>query len=151
VALPGTVQFENYDIGGNDVAYHDTTAGNSGGVYRSNSVDLQATTDSGGGYSLGWVKATEWMKYSVTVAAAGTYAVDVRVASNGAGGTFHLEVDGADATGPMSVPTTGGWQAWKTITKTGVAFSAGPHVVRVVMDANGATGSIANFNWFAIR
>ena len=56
-----------------------------------------------------------------------TYAVDVRVASNGAGGTFHLEVDGANATGPITVPTTGGWQVWKTITKTGVALSAGPH------------------------
>ena len=116
-----------------------------------NNVDIQATTDSGGGYNLGWVKATEWVKYSVTVAATGTYAVDVRVASNGAGGTFHLEVDGANATGPITVPTTGGWQVWRTITKTGVALSAGPHVVRVVMDANGATGSIANFNWFAIR
>jgi hypothetical protein len=44
-----------------------------------NIVDIQATTDSGGGYNLGWVKATEWVKYSVTVAATGTYAVDVRV------------------------------------------------------------------------
>jgi len=151
IALPGTVQFENYDIGGNDVAYHDTTAGNTGGVYRTNNVDLQATTDTGGGYNLAWVKAGEWLKYSVTVGTAGTYAVDVRVASNGAGGTFHLEVDGVNVTGSMTVPTTGGWQVWNTITRTGVQLTAGAHVVRVVMDANGATGSIANFNWFAIR
>ena len=87
----------------------------------------------------------------VTVGTAGTYAVDVRVASNGAGGTFHLEVDGVNVTGSMTVPTTGGWQVWNTITRTGVQLTAGAHVVRVVMDANGATGSIANFNWFAIR
>jgi len=49
------------------------------------------------------------------------------------------------------VPNTGGWQVWKTITKTGVALSAGQHVVRVVMDANGPGGSVANFNWFAVR
>jgi len=145
------VQFENYDIGGNDVAYHDTTTGNSGAVYRTNNVDIQATTDAGGGYNVGWVKATEWLTYTVSVATAGTYAVDVRVASNGAGGSFHFEVDGANVTGPISVPNTGGWQVWKTITKTGVTLPAGQHVVRVVMDANGATGSIANLNWFAVR
>ena len=72
MALPGQVQFENYDTGGNDVAYHDTTSGNSGGKYRSNNVDIATTTDSGGGYVVGWVQATEWLKYSVTVATAGS-------------------------------------------------------------------------------
>jgi hypothetical protein len=87
----------------------------------------------------------------VSVAAAGTYSIDVRVASNGNGGTFHIEVDGANVTGTMTVPNTGAWQTWKTITKTGVSLTAGQHVVRVVMDAGGATGSVGNFNWFAVR
>jgi hypothetical protein len=151
IALPGTVQFENYDTGGSDVAYHDTTSGNTGNVYRTNNVDIQATTDSGGGYNLAWVKATEWLKYTVTVGAAGAYALDVRVASSGAGGTFHVEVDGVNVTGAMTVPNTGGWQVWTTITKTGVSLSAGQHVARVVMDTNGPGGSVANFNWFAVR
>ena len=120
-------------------------------MYRSNNVDIQATTDAGGGYNLGWVKATEWVKYTVSVAAAGTYSLDVRLASSGAGGTFHVEVDGVNVSGAMTAPNTGGWQTWQTITKTGVTLSAGQHVVRVVMDTNGATGSIANLNWFAIR
>src|SRR5206468_9880928 len=50
-----TVQFEAYDGGGEGVGYHDTTSGNSGGVYRSNNVDIQATTDAGGGYNIAWV------------------------------------------------------------------------------------------------
>src|SRR5206468_7598262 len=85
-ALPGKVQFENYDKGSSGVAYYDTTSGNTGNAYRSDNVDIQATSDSGGGYNLGWVKANEWLNYTVAVAATGTYAVDVRVASNGAGG-----------------------------------------------------------------
>jgi hypothetical protein len=151
VALPGTVQFENYDGGGTGVGYHDTTSGNSGGGYRNNYVDIQATTDSGGGYNVAWVKASEWLKYSVTVSAAGTYTLDVRVSSSGAGGTFHVEVDGVNATGSMSVPNTGGWQVWTTISKSGVALSAGPHLFRVVMDSNGPGGSVGNFNWFKVR
>jgi len=149
--LPGTVQFENYDAGGEGIAYKDTTSGNSGGVYRSNNVDIQATTDIGAGYNLGYVKATEWLKYTVNVATAGTYTFDARIASSGAGGTFHVEVDGVDATGPFAIPDTGGWQVWATLSKAGVTLTAGTHVLRVVMDANGPGGSVANFNWLKVR
>jgi len=148
---PLTVQFEDYDGGGQGVGYFDTTPGNSGGVYRNNWVDIQATTDTGGGYNVGWVKATEWLDYTETIAAAGTYAFDVRVASNGAGGTFHIAVNGVDKTGPITIPNTGGWQAWTTITKSGVALAAGAQVIRFVMDTNGASGSVGNFNWFTIH
>ena len=150
-SLPGQVQFENYDVGGMDIAYYDTTASNAGAVYRTNAVDIQATTDTGAGYNLGWTAAREWLKYTVNVTTAGTYALDIRVASKGAGGTFHIEVNGVDKTGPIAVADTGGWQVWKTVTKTGVALAAGPQVVRVVMDTVGASGYVANLNWFAIR
>src|SRR5439155_21991611 len=110
-----------------------------------------ASTDAGAGCLVGWTAAGEWLKYTVNVVAAGTYAIDVRVASNGAGGTFHIEVNGVNETGPITVPNTGGWQTLQTITKTGVSLSAGTQVIRVVMDSIGASGSIANFNWFAVR
>ena len=151
VSLPGTVQFENYDAGGEGVAYHDSTTGNAGGAYRQNSVDIKSSTDAGGGYLVGWTTAGEWLKYTVKVVASGTYAIDVRVASSGAGGTFHIEVNGVDKSGTMTVPDTAGWQTWKTITKTGVVLAAGTQVIRVVMDSNGPSGSVANFNWFAVR
>jgi Carbohydrate binding module (family 6) len=109
------------------------------------------TTDAGGGYNLGWMAAREWLKYTVNLTAAGTYAVDVRVALRGGGGRFHIEVNGVDKTGPIAVADIGGWQVWKTLTKTGVALTAGPRVIRVVMDSIGASGSVANFNGFAIR
>jgi hypothetical protein len=149
--MPGKVEFENYDAGGQDIAYHDTTSTNLGGAYRTNAVDIKASTDMGGGYLVGWTAATEWLNYTVNVTAAGTYSIDVRLASSGAGGTFHIEVNGVDKTGSLAVPNTGGWQVWQTVTKTGVALTAGPQVIRVVMDTIGASGSVANFNWFAIR
>ena len=151
VALPGTVQFENYDAGGADIAYYDTTASNSGGAYRSNAVDIKAATDTGGGYLVGWTAAGEWLNYTVSVATAGTYTLDVRVASSGVGGTFHLEVNGVNKTGAISVPNTGSWSTWKTITKTGVTLAAGTQVIKVVLDSIGPSGSVANFNWFAVR
>ena len=151
IAMPGRIEAEKYDKGGEGVAYHDTIAGNSGNTFRTDGVDIQATTDTGGGYNLGWTKAGEWLKYSVSSAIARTYTIDVRVAAPSAGGTFHIEVDGVNVTGTMSVPNTGGWQTWTTVSKAGVAVAAGPHVLRLVMDAAGASGSVANFNWIALR
>jgi hypothetical protein len=145
-----TIQFEDFDNGGAGIAYVDTSAGNTGGVYRTTDVDVQATTDAGGGYNIGWVSAGEWLNYTVNVATAGTYDLDVRVASTAAGGTFHIEVDGVDKTGRLTVPNTRGWQTWATIRKSGITLNAGPQVWRVVMDTNSTTTSVGNFNYFKI-
>ena len=145
--VPGTVQAEDFDDGANGAAYRDTTSGNSGGQYRATDVDIEATSDTGGGYSLGWVFAGEWLNYTVSVAASGTYDLEFRVASSGVGGTFHLEVGGVDKTGPLTVPNTGGWQTWTTIRKTAVSLSAGQQVWRLVMDTNGASTAVGNFNY----
>ncbi|HEV2864292.1 MAG TPA: malectin domain-containing carbohydrate-binding protein [Pyrinomonadaceae bacterium] len=136
--LPGTIQAEDFDNGGEGVAYHDTTAGNAAGQYRSTDVDIEATGDATGAYNLSWAVAGEWLEYTVNVASAGTYTVEARVASQVSGGTFHVEFDGLDKTGAMTVPNTGGWQTYQTVTKT-VSLPAGQHVMRLALDANGAT------------
>ena len=66
----------------------------------------------------------------------------MRVASAGPGGTFHIEVNGVDTTGPLVVPDTGGWQTWTTIRRAGVSLGAGQQVWRLVMDTNGATTAV---------
>jgi hypothetical protein len=150
-ALPGTVQFENYDAGGANVAYVHSSSGNAGGGYRSNSVDIKSATDTGGGYLVGWTRAGEWLNYTVAVAKSATYTLDVRLASDGVGGTFHIEVDGVNKTGTIQVPDTGGWQNWMTVTKSSVTLAAGTQTVKFVLDTTGPSGSVANFNWFAVH
>ena len=75
-AVPGTVQAENYDTGGQGVAYNVTAVNGSANSYRSDGVDLEATTDSGGGYDVGWTATGQWFKYTVNVATAGTYTLE---------------------------------------------------------------------------
>ena len=99
---------------------------------------------------VGWANAGEWMNYSATVASSGTYDIKVRVGHFGRGGTFHIEVNGADVTGSLSVPSTGGWDAWATVTATGVWLNAGPQTWRLVLDSNGDMGVTGNFNWIAV-
>ena len=95
---------------------------------------------------MGWAFAGEWLSYSVTVASAGTYDIDVRVASPAAGGTFHIEANDVNITGPLTVPSTGGWQTWTTVRQSGVTLAAGTQRWRLVLDTNGATGAVGNFN-----
>jgi hypothetical protein len=141
-----TIQFENFDTGGENIAYHDAEKANlTGDNYRAGErVDIQATN--GGGHHVACVKAGEWLEYTVDVAAAGTFNFAARVASYKPGGTFHVEVDGADKTGTLTVPSSGGWQSWTTVTKSGVAMTAGKHIIRVKADANGRLGYVGNLD-----
>jgi len=146
-ALPGRIEAENYDVGGDTVSFHDTTAGNEGGVYRSDDVDIRSTTDTSGSYNLKAVRAGEWVGYTVNIASAGTYTLTLRLASKGSGGTIHLTIDGTNVSGSLALPDTGGWDTWQTFTKTGIALPAGRHFLKIKMDANGSAGTIADINW----
>jgi hypothetical protein len=140
--IPGTIQAEDYDSGGEGVAYHDATAGNSGGVYRSEDVDLQACADTGGGYNVGWAVAGDWLEYTVAASVAGTYDMSLRVAAP-ASGAMHVEVDGVPQGGTLAIPNTGAFQTYTTVTVP-VSFSGGQQVVRVVFDSDGT-----NLNWIS--
>jgi hypothetical protein len=147
--IPGAIQAENFDDGGEGVAYHDNSSGNNGGAYRSTDVDIEATSDAGGGFDVGWMTAGEWLAYTVSVGQSGTYSLKARVAANGAGGTFHVEFGGVDKTGPLTIPNTGGWQAWVDVSAT-VSLSAGVQTMRIVEDANGSTGVFGNINYLQL-
>jgi len=144
--IPGIIEAENFDEGGQSVAYFDTTPGNRGGAYRQTDVDIEATSDAGGGYDVGWTRPGEWLLYTVNVSASGPYDVSLRVASTGSGGVLHLDVDGANATGPIQVPNTGGWQTWTTVTVPQVSLTVGVRRLRMAFDTNGSTGGVANVN-----
>jgi hypothetical protein len=133
-ALPGTVQAENFDRGGEGVAYHDTTAGNLHGAYRNANVDIRSCPDTGGGYEVTHFASGEWLAYTVNVTTAGTYNFSARVASAFTGTAFRAEVDGVNVTGKLVVPNTGSWSTFTDVPKTGIALSAGVHVVRIVSE-----------------
>jgi uncharacterized delta-60 repeat protein len=149
-AIPGIVQLENYDTGGEGAAYHDTTAANEGGAYRSDAVDLEATTDPGGGYDVGWTHTGEYLKYTVNVTQSGSYIFQTRVADYGAGASFHWEVDGVNVTGPQSIPDTGGFQKWTTVYSQPINITAGQHVLRLVIDAQSQYGFGGNFDYLIL-
>jgi beta-mannanase len=133
INLPGIVEAENFDNGGEGVAYHDTNPQNITGAYRNEGVDIENSTE--GYYNLCFSDTGEWTEYTVNVTQSGTYAIDARVASAG-GGSFHLEFNGQNVTGTMVAPNTGGWQNWQWIHKE-VYLNSGTYVMRFAIDQPG--------------
>jgi beta-glucanase (GH16 family) len=142
--FPTRIEAEDYDIGGDGIAYLDSDSGNNGSQYRSDDVDIESCTDAGGGFNVGWLSPGEWTEYTVSVPAAGDYAIDIRVASLSAGGSFRLEFNGIDRTGEVTVPVTGGWQTWTTVSAT-VTLSAGTQTMRFTPMSDGF-----NVNYFDV-
>jgi hypothetical protein len=133
--IPGIIEAENYDTGGQGTAYNDNDAANNGGQYRpTEGVDIENCTE--GGYNVGWTNSGEWLKYTVNVTTAGTYTLQARVASGVGNKNFYVELDGVNISGILTVPNTGGWQAWQTLTVTTPALTAGQKTLRIVMQAN---------------
>ncbi|HXC02605.1 MAG TPA: polysaccharide lyase family 7 protein, partial [Opitutaceae bacterium] len=106
--------------------------------YRSDGVDLEVTSDTGGGVDLGWTFGGDWFKYTVKVATAGTYTVSFRVAApTSVTDAFHLaNASGTNLSGSVNVPATGGYQTWTTVTAN-VTLPAGQQVLTLDQDNGG--------------
>lgn len=131
--IPGKLQCEYYDFGGEGVAYHDTDSINSGsgqlnpadGTYlhefRINEpVDISYTKfrepqidntiynfvqPEKDQLYIGWTKPGEWTKYTVNVSKTGTYQLGLMYTSN-KNGKISIAVNDADVTGEILVPST---------------------------------------------
>ncbi|HLS28167.1 MAG TPA: endo-1,3-alpha-glucanase family glycosylhydrolase [Opitutales bacterium] len=136
LSIPGRIEAEFYDKGGQGVAYFDTTDFNQGGAFRQDEkVDIEATSDAGGGYNLGWVESSEWLKYTVDVEASGYYDLHFRVARMNAGsGRLTLFFDDKLAAGSVELPSTGGWQTWETVVVPAVRLKAGVQTMRLAIE-----------------
>src|SRR5579863_1440098 len=137
-AVPGTVQAANYDTGGQGTAYNVTSVNGTANSYRSDGVDLEACTDTGCGYDIGWTAAGQWFKYTVNVATAGSYTVSLRLASPyGVADALHIaNAAGTSLSGAIAVPNTGGYQNWTTVTAS-VTLPAGQQTLTLDQDSNG--------------
>ena len=127
---------------------YDTTAGNSGGACTNNvnvNVDIQGTTDAGGGCNVGWIAQGEWLAFNgLNVPTTGSYTIRLRVASPG-GATASVDLNaGTIQLGNFAIPATGGWQNWTTVSRT-VTLNAGTYNLGVFAQTAGW-----NFNWIEV-
>jgi len=127
--VPALIQAENYDKGGEGIAYHDVDANNIGLAYRPDEgVDLEASNDQG--YDIYWTVAGEWLEYTIQVSADGLYDIIPYVSTVPGFGNFRILINNVDVSGKKQVTNTGGWQSWTPITVPEVPLKAGVHVLR---------------------
>ncbi|MGQ8335505.1 carbohydrate-binding protein [Sunxiuqinia sp. A32] len=129
--IPGVIEAENYDVGSNGESYYDLTSGNKFAKYRTEDIDIESCSDEGGGFSLGDFQTGEWLNYTVQVEESGRYRVDFRVATNMDGGKLSISVDGQTINNSITIPNTGGWQIWETISVDGIQLEEGQHVIEL--------------------
>ena len=132
-SLVDTLQVENFDRGGEGVAYHDTESENIPGVYRPDEgVDIDST--GAGGIAVGYIARNEWLEYTVTVPQAGTYSLSASIATAQGGGSMQLSSDPGGVLTTLSVPSegTGDYDAFETFSGNGVVLlDSGLQVLRI--------------------
>jgi hypothetical protein len=109
-------------------------------------VQTEATTDTGGGQNVGWIDTGDWMAYyNVNFPTSGAYTIEYRVASLNGGGTLSADLNaGSIVLGTRTIPSTGGWQNWTTVSHT-VNVNAGTYNFGVFAQSGGW-----NLNWIRI-
>ena len=145
-SIPGTVQMEFYDKGGESAAYHDNDPENQGDAnYRSSDgVDI---VNGNGGKAIGYTNTGEWVEYTVNVKEAGTYDYKATVSSGttNSGFSINLNENGKiTKLADVKVPQTGS-NDWGTYTTVSGTFSqplaAGEQILRLTI-----TGSSCNID-----
>lgn len=140
--VPGVIEAEAYDYGGNGVGYYDLSIGNEGGQFRNDDVDIESNSDLSEGYNIGWFETGEWLQFSIDVQFDGEYELQLRTASE-VQGRAYIEIDQVKVGESFDVASSGGWKAWQTIATQTYGLTEGKHTLRLVMESGGF-----NLNFF---
>jgi pectate lyase len=108
---------------------------------------VQTETCSEGGLNVGYINSGDWIRISGVNFGSGANSFTARVASNSAGGTITLRIDGTSGTqiGTCAVSSTGGWQTWANASGSTSGVS-GTHDLYLMF--SGASGYLFNLNHF---
>lgn len=139
--IPGKIEAENFDEGGEGYAYHDEEEENQGaGTRLDEGVDVKSED---GRTCLGWTVKGEWLEYTVDVKETSQYKYTVFATTDNNNAAFHFEVDGEAITKTKVVGSTGDWSSYKEVTGVTKELTEGKHVIRLVID-----DSFFDIDWF---
>jgi hypothetical protein len=128
--FPGTIQAEDFDLGGEGQAYHDLVAGNQGALYRT-SEDVDIISPVAGSHVVNNFQTGEWLEYTFSLSQSGVYRLEALASSEFTGTRFRMEIDGVNVTGSLTVPNTGSWRTFQWVGRTGLILTAGTKRLRI--------------------
>jgi len=112
-------------------------------------LQTEATSAPTGGFNVGYADGGDYAVYQNVDFGASVRKVKIQVASAGSGGSIELRLDAVDGPllGTVTVPVTGGWQTWKTVSAK-VSGASGIHDLYLVFKGG---QSIGNVNWLRFK
>ena len=158
IAIPGIVNTEEFDYGGEGVSYHCRGIKNetqwhqhllSTAFRATDHFKIDYCSDIRGDYVIELLEMGEWLNYTVDVRKAGKYRIDVRATTQfGFGAILHLEFNGINKSGPVNIPSDGGWKRWhRSIFVDEVELDAGEQIMRLVCDNGKCTLNYIGFDY----
>lgn len=140
VNVPGTIEAENFDRGGEGFTFHDSDSQDEGGTnYRSDNEGVDIVTGNGS-YALGYTASGEWTEYTVNVTQTGDYTIEAYASSGLSGSGFSVALVNGENVVPLckiSVPQTASnsWDTYKAISgKFSRPLAAGQQILRITID-----------------
>lgn len=109
-------------------------------------IQTEPTTDTGGGLNVAYTDTGDWMAYNaINFPTSGAYLIEYRVASAVTGARISSDLNaGTIVLGTVTIPNTGGWQNWQTVSQT-VNVNAGTYNFGIYIQNSGV-----NINWIRI-
>ena len=167
IKIPGRVETEQYDLGGENVAYHDTEDANLGNgklnvrfdnseasFRRDEGVDLSFTKKPRGKFAgdltvegvpeqlgalyVGWTKPGEWIRYTVNVEQSGHYVISGHVSAGNENASLGVHFGGNDSQCTFALPYTKSAHRWTTSQDLGtIELSGGLQTMTLRVDRAG--------------
>jgi hypothetical protein len=153
--IPGRIEAEDFDLGGEGVGYHDRTTKNQGGGYRLDEAPgikgMVVPTGKPNWYksndgtpTIGWFFVGEWLKYTVDVTS-GLYDINIRIATPMNSKAFNIYLDDK-LIAYIEVPNTGEYDKWITVHKRAVKINKNGKAV-LKIQAGGMDLDECDLNW----
>ena len=143
--IPGKIEFEDYDEGGQNRAYYDADMENQGKQYRDDRVDIVTVAlddDPSEGYAIGYTNEGEWLEYSVQVKEQKAYDYELRTACGLNTSGIQLFLDDKEVSQEIEVPNTEDWNTYSIVKGKTEELAEGEHILKVLL-----TGAYANLDW----
>jgi glucosylceramidase len=135
-------------------SFNSTAGNNTPGNYQTWGLETELTTDTDGGYDVGYASDGNYAVYK-NVDFTGVTSVTARLACQqnpgNCGGTLEFRLDSNTGTlvASVPIPSTGGFQTWQTTQPVTVSGASAVHDLHLVFKAPASgTTALGNVNWF---
>lgn len=149
IDIPGVIEAENFDRGGESLSFHDSDDKDEGDAkYRTDNEGVDIVKGNGGN-AIGYTAKDEWLEYSVNVTKAGKYYCVATVSSGTTGSEFRIYKGSTSFLWNISVPQTASnsWNTYKKVeNKTLKQLSAGKQILRIKI-----TGANCNIDKIEVK